>query len=205
MIIHDCEQGTETWHKLRAGIPTASCASNLVTSTGKPSTSLADYALTLAAEKYAGKVVDGFGGNKYTERGKELEDAARTDYEMTNQIEVQQVGFITDNLMRYGCSPDGLVSSDGGFETKCKIAKEHIKALLYYRSTKKTPTEYVAQPQMCMFVTGRTYWDLHLYHPDLPSVTIRQYPDKEFFKILKKQISLVCVERDEILAKLKLI
>lgn len=203
MIIHNCEQGSTQWHDLRSGKPTSSNASNLVTSSGKPSDGLHDYALTLAAEKYAGKAVDVFGGNRYTARGKILEDESRTNYEMTYQVEVEQTGFITDNLMRYGFSPDGLINKDGGFETKCTMAKEHIRVLLYYRATGKTPTEYVAQPKMCLYISGREWWDLYFYHPDLPALCIRQYPDKNFFKVLKNQLSLVAIERDEILAKLK--
>jgi hypothetical protein len=62
MIIHDVVQGSPEWHALRAGIPTASEFSQLVTSTGEPSKSMKEYALVLAAEKYAGTVVDGFAG-----------------------------------------------------------------------------------------------------------------------------------------------
>lgn len=202
-IVHDVEQGSEAWHKIRCGIPTASEFSQLVTSTGKESSSMKEYTLVLAAEKYAGKVVDGFGGNKYTERGKELEAEACADYEMINQVNVEHVGFITDNLIRRGCSPDGLIGDDGGLEIKCKIAKDHIKALQYYHSTGKTPTEYIAQPQGCMFITGRKWWDLRFHHPDLPGLTIRQYPNKEFLKVLRKQLKSVLFERDEIVKQLK--
>lgn len=204
MIIHDCIQGTDKWHSLRSGIPTASEFSQLVTSSCKESISMKEYALTLAAEKYAGKVVDGFGGNKYTERGKELEDEARIDYEMINQVEVKEVGFITDNLIRYGCSPDSIIGDDGGLEIKCKIAKVHIGAIRYYKETGKTPNEYYAQPQGCMFITGRKWWDLRLYHPGLPGLTIRQYPDKEFYKVLRRQLKSIAFERDEIVKQLKL-
>jgi len=127
MIIHDCEQGTDEWHQLRAGIPTASEFKKLVTSQCKESKSIDDYSIVLAAEKYAGKIVDGFYGNKYTERGSELEAEAITDYEMKRQVIVDPVGFITNDLKTYGCSPDGLVGKDGSIEVKCKIAKEHIK------------------------------------------------------------------------------
>jgi len=203
MIIHDAIQGTPEWHALRAGIPTASEFSSLVTSTGEPSKSMKEYALVLAAEKYAGKVVDGFAGNKYTERGKTLEEEGCTNYEMLNQVETQVIGFVTNDLMQYGCSPDRFIGDDGGLEVKCKTAKEHIKSLLYYKKHGKTPTEYVAQPQGCMFITGRKWWDLHFYHPDLPTLTIRQYPDEVFLKTLKSQLKLIELERNEILEQLR--
>ena len=203
MIAHDCIQGSETWHSLRAGIPTASEFSKLVTSAGAVSKQLDDYALVLAAEKYAGKMVDGFGGNKYTERGKELESLARADYELSNQVAVEEIGFCTNNLMQYGASPDGFVEKDGSTEFKCKIAKEHLKAIFRYKDTGTIPTEYFAQPQGVMLVTGRKWCDLVFYHPDLPGLTVRQYPDKEFLKVLRRQLKAVEVQRNIYLEKLR--
>lgn len=196
MIIHDVEQGTDEWHKLRGPIPTASEFSRIITSTGKPSDGLEEYANLLAAGKFTGKVPAGFAGSKSTRRGNELEPEADADYEMTYQVEVEHVGFVTNNLMQYGCSPDGLVNKDGAVEYKCMEDKAHVKYLREYHATGKTPTIYVAQTQGVLFVTGRKWCDLHLYHPDLPSVTIRQYPDKDFFKALRKQLKAVEIERN---------
>ena len=79
MIIYDdIVQGTEEWAKLRCGKPTASNFSMLITSTGLPSKSMQNYAITLAAEKYAGKSVDAFAGNGYTDRGTLLEPDAKS-------------------------------------------------------------------------------------------------------------------------------
>lgn len=196
MIVHDCEQGSDKWNRLRCDIPTASEFSKLVTSTGKESSSVDDYALVLAAGKYAGKPVDGFSGNRYTQRGNEMEPIARADYELRNQVIVEEVGFVTNNLMQYGCSPDGLVGKDGSVEYKCKIAKEHLKACWYYDRTGKVPPEYYAQPQGVMFVTGRKWCDLVFYHPDLPGRTIRIVPDKLFLKTLRKQLKAVEIKRN---------
>jgi len=203
MIIHDVEQGSEEWHNLRAGIPTASEFSKLVTSTGKESKSLGDYAMVLAAEKFAGKMVDGFAGNAYTERGKELEDEARADYEMTMQQPVVEVGIVTNDFMQYAASPDGMVGDNGMVEFKCKIAKEHIKTILYYEKHGKAPTDYIAQTQGQLFVCEREWVDLMFYHPDLPNLIIRQIPDPVFIATLKKQLKAVEAERNIILEKLK--
>ncbi len=66
MIIHDVQQGTDEWHKLRAGIPTSSEFASLVSGTGKISTSLKGYAHKLATEKYldsiGSKITDGWTG-----------------------------------------------------------------------------------------------------------------------------------------------
>jgi len=198
MIIHDIEQGTEEWHTLRAGIPTASCFSKLVTSSGAVSKSMPEYAMTLAAEKYAGKVLDGFQGNKYTDRGHELEESARLAYSMDSDLDVDQVGFITNDLMQYGCSPDGL-AGEGLVEIKCQIAKEHVKTLMYFDKHGKAPTTYIPQVQGQMFVTGRPWCDLTFYHPDLPMRIIRITPDQLVVDTLKKQLKAVEAERNIIL------
>jgi len=195
MIIHDVEQGSEEWHTLRAGIPTASEFSKLVTSTGAVSKSMPEYAMALAAEKYAGKVLDGFMGNKYTDRGKDLEESARMAYSMDNDIDVEQVGFITNDLMQYGCSPDGL-AGPGLVEFKCQIPKEHVKTLMYFDKHGRAPTTYIAQVQGQMFVTGRPWCDLVFYHPDLPMLQIRITPDQLVIDTLKKQLKAVEAERN---------
>jgi len=203
MIIHDVEQGTEAWHNLRAGIPTASEFSKLVTSTGKVSKSMSEYAMVLAAEKFAGKMVDGFTGNMYTERGKELEDEARADYEMTMQQPVVEVGIVTNDLIQYAASPDGMVGENGMVEFKCKIAKEHIKTILYFEKHGKAPTDYIAQTQGQMFVCERDWVDLMFYHPELPNLIIRQTPNPVFIETLKAQLKAVEAERNIVLKKLQ--
>ena len=133
MIVHDVPQNSDDWLALRAGKPTASSFSKLVTSAGTESKSMPEYAISLAGELYAGKPLDAFEGNKWTERGHELEDAARAKYEMMRDIDAVQIGFVTDYDLRYGCSPDSLIADDGMLEIKCLKAENHIKALMYYR------------------------------------------------------------------------
>ena len=202
MIIHDVIQGTEEWHALRAGKPTASNFSMLITSTGEPSKSMANYAITLAAEKYAGKPVDAFSGNGYTDRGTLLEPDAKSSYAFARDAEVVSAGFITDDNEKYGCSPDGLIGTDGMTETKCLKAENHVKAILYYQKNKKCPPDYVQQTQGQMFICERAWCDLVFYHPDLPLLIIRQERDDKLIKALKEQIDCVIEERDAIYAKL---
>lgn len=153
MIIHTCEQNTEKWLALRAGKPTASNFSKLVTSSGGESKSMPEYAVTLAGELFAGKPLDAFEGNKWTERGHELEDSARAKYELRNDCETVQIGFVTDELETHGCSPDSLIGDDGMLEIKCLKAENHIKAIMYYNKHNKSPTTYIPQVQgRCIFV-----------------------------------------------------
>lgn len=198
MIIHEVEQGTDEWFSLRAGMPTASEFSKLITSTGEPSKSMPTYAMALAAEMYAGKPLDGFDGNIWTDRGKELEDAARAAYAFITGSEGKAVGFVTNDSMEYGCSPDWLVE-DGLAEFKCLKTENHVKAMLYYKKHGRCPTDYIQQTQGQMFITERAWCDLVFYHPVLPLVVIRQTPDMKVIDGLVLQLAAVKKERDSIL------
>lgn len=202
MIIHDCEQGTEEWFSIRAGKPTASMFSKLITSRGEPSKSMKDYAVTLAGELYAGKPLDVWEGNGWMERGKELEDAARTKYEMINNIDTVQLGFVTDDEEIYGCSPDSMVGDNGMLEIKCLKAENHIKAIMYFRKNERMPTAHVQQTQGQMFICDRKWCDIVFYHPDLPMLTIRSEPDEDVIKGLEIQINAVLIEREIIYGNL---
>ena len=203
MKIHDCAQGSIEWSSLRAGIPTASEFSNLVTSTGEVSKSLQGYAITLAAEKYAGKPVDAWTGNGHTERGKLLEPDARSMYAFIHDHEMTQVGFVTDDLQQWGASPDSLIGQEGLAEIKCLKAENHVKAILYYRKHKKCPPDYVQQTQGQLYICERQWCDLIFYHPDLPLLVIRQERNESFIVSLQVQLINVTQERDRILEEIR--
>ncbi len=200
MIIHDCIQGTPEWLKLRAGKPTSSKFGSLVSGLGKPSEGLQEYAHLLAVEKYlGGPIVDGWQGNKFTDRGKEMEAVARAEYEMMYQVEVQEVGFITDDLMRWGSSTDGLVGSNGVIEIKNMIATRFAKLKIYWEKHKKIPPEYIPQIQGELFVSERIWCDWVAYHPQFEPIIVRHLPDLKFHALLKSQLMAVIAERNNIL------
>ena len=167
MIVHDVKQGEPEWFMIRAGKPTSSMFSSIITSKGKPSDGLKDYANTLATEKHlGGPIEDGFNGNRFTQRGQDMEDVSRADYEMSYQARVQEVGFITDDLMRWGASTDGFVGDDGLVEFKNLIATRMMKLLVYMARNKgMIPTSYIPQVQGELFVTEREWCDIVFYHP----------------------------------------
>jgi len=201
MIIHEMEQGTPEWFQVKVGVPSSSCFSQVITGAGKPSGSLKKYALKLATEKHLGKPIDdGFKGNKYTDRGTELEPESRVDYEMTRQVTIREVGFITDDLMRWGASTDGLVNGDGVTEFKNIIATTMMDLLVYIaKHGNKTPSSYIPQIQGELFVTEREWCDIVFYHPDFDPIIHRHYPDLVFHSALKDQLMQVIAERNNIL------
>lgn len=202
MKIHDIGQNTPEWDLLRSGKPTASAFSNLVTSTGAPSKSMEKYAETLAGDLYAGKPIDSWEGNKYTEYGHEMEDDSNSWYSMMYDVEIKKVGFVTNDAETYGCSPDGLVGTNGGVEFK-NLPKQHIKTLLYYKKHGKAPTDYYQQTQGQMMICDWEWCDLVFYHPFLPKLVVRQFPDKDFQFKLTAQIHACLEERDRVLSILK--
>lgn len=198
MKIITCDQYSDEWWAHRLGKPSASCAKKIITSTGKPSKSTSDYACELANDLYVGKVVDDWGGNKATERGTEMEDQARSMYSLVNNCVAEEIGMFMDDDETYLASPDGVIGEDGLLEIKCLTAKHHTKALIYYAKNRRPPTDYIAQCQFQLLVSGYKYVDLFFYHPDLPVLTVRILPIKTFFEMALCQIEAVIEERDAI-------
>ena len=177
-MIHAVEQNSPEWFKARLGIPTASAFGKIITSTGKASTKSGDYMNTLLAEWLAGEPLESWEGNQWTERGHELEQDARSYYEMTNDVDVEQVGFITNDLA--GCSPDGLVGTNGGFECKCPSPGIHVKYLL----GNKVPATYYPQVMGSLWITEREWWDFESFHPVLDKMIIRVHRDEEYIGLM---------------------
>jgi len=203
MIIHDCIQNSPEWDKLRAGIPTASAFSNLITTKGVLSDSMKDYAITLAAESYRGCPVETWRGNYDTQRGHDLEPSARLEYNLIRNENVARIGFVTNDAQTYGCSPDGLVGDDGMTELKCLLDKAHIKAIMYYQQHRKAPMTYFQQVQGQMMICERDWCDLFFFHPGLPCLVVRQHADIDFHMDLQFSLNEVARLRDEALEALE--
>ena len=199
MIIHNVEQRSLDWYTLRLGLPTASNFAKIITSTGEPSESASGYALTLAAELFAGKPLDSWEGNAWTERGLEMEKEAILLYEFINNVETTRVGFVKDDKLGAGCSPDRIIGMDGLIEVKSLKAENHIKAIFYYRRHGKCPPDYIQQTQGQMMICERKWCDVVFYHPDLPLLTIRENRDSVFQATLSQLIPPLLKERDTIL------
>jgi hypothetical protein len=189
MIIHECEQGSEEWHALRAGIPTASEASKLVSATGLLSKSIEPYSWKLAAEIYSPDP-ENF-SNRYMDKGRENEPVARAIYSL-DYGPVDLCGFITTDDGLFGYSPDFLVGEDGLGEIKCLKRSVFLKVL----NGGKTPVNYISQIQSGLWVTGRQWCDFVAHTEGLPEFVDRVFPDLEFHKKLVLQVKKVIELRD---------
>ncbi len=177
MIIHKMEQYSPEWWKARAGLPTASIANKILTPTGKFSAQSKGLINTLIAERL-GCPDDPMEASEWMIRGTELEPEARSMYEMDHDLDVEQVGFITNDEATAGASPDGLIdvftdrggnlTAKAGWECKCPKASTHIGYLL----GNELPAYYKPQVHWSMAVSGIRKWVFTSYHPELEPLYI---------------------------------
>jgi putative phage-type endonuclease len=158
-------QGTDAWKQLRLGKVTASRVADVVAKTKSgPSASRANYAAQLIAERLTGTVAESF-TNAAMIHGTETEPEARSAYEFYQGVTVQQVAFVPHpKIDQAGCSPDGLIDSDGLIEIKCPQTAAHLETLI----GQAVPSKYETQIQFQLACTGRAYCDFVSYDPRMP-------------------------------------
>lgn len=184
MKIHNnLEQCSEEWFKVRNGKMTASNA-HTISVAGK---GLDTYITKVVSDLFASHKEEGY-KSKEMERGNELEAQAKSIYELNNDVNIQNVGFI-EHSDYIGCSPDGLINDDGGIEIKCINNRDYFELLI---KKEEPDASHIWQVQMCLMITGRKWWDLVYYNPSFKESTcvFRLTPDLEKIEKLKKGLSL---------------
>lgn len=183
MRIIDCEQGTPEWYAVRAGMPTASEFATVMRTKGKgddgTSKERRTYMLKLAGEVLTGQPSESY-SNGFMERGKVLEPEARNLYAFMHDADPQLVGFIVNDGLRCGCSPDSLIGERGALEIKSALPHIQIDRLL--RDVR--PPEHRAQCQGVLWVAGREWIDFASYCPGLPLFVKREQRDETYIKDL---------------------
>jgi len=190
MIIHDCEQGSDTWVKIRLGHVTASNFSKALS--GGAGKTREAYMTKLLVEIDEQTPMPAY-KDKNMEAGTEKEPGARLYYENLFNVKVEQVGFIQSNDY-IGVSPDGLVGKDGSIEIKCPIGTTHYN----YRTEKQKPCKaYIDQMQGLLWITGRKYCDFISYRPeskDYPFWYKRFYRNESYIKEMEVGIVMFVEE-----------
>ena len=196
--IHDCEQGSDEWRAARCGLPTSSEFATILARGrgGGPSVGRRKYMLKLAGEIITGQPAESY-SNANMERGHEMEPDARRLYEFLNDVEVEQVGFITNGPK--GCSPDGLVGSAGMYETKSKAPHILIETLL----KDEFPPEHKAQCQGALWVAEREWIDLHCHWPGIPPFIKRAGRDEKYIAELADEVARFNEELAEIVEQVR--
>jgi hypothetical protein len=199
MIRVDCEQGSEAWHRARAGVVTASEWDNILTpGTLQPAKGRA-YLHRLAAERLLGAPLD-TQTSPEMERGKEMEPEARAYYEEKQGVTTEAVGFLVREDRRVGCSPDWLVGDDGIGECKVPMAPQHVANFL---DPEQFVKDHRGQVQAMLALTGRAWVDLISFNPVLPTLIVRVPPDPEWRKKSDKALTEFLIRLDEAVAKVR--
>jgi putative phage-type endonuclease len=155
MIIHNFQQGTPEWLSIRLGKFTATNGQAVATQ-GK---GLETLCFEKVAEILTGMPTKEPYTNPDMERGKELEDIARSSFEIKSGKLVKQVGFC--ELHKYaGCSPDGLIDEDGLIEIKCQNNVNYIRT----KYNGKPDSCYIWQMQFQMWVTERKFCEFVVFN-----------------------------------------
>lgn len=186
-------QRSPEWYEARRGIPTASNFNKIVTSNGSPSKQAEGYLYQLVAERLAGVREEPYISPAMLE-GIAREAESRRVYAMLREVEVEEVGFCSDDSGRYGCSPDGLIGDDGVLELK----NPQGKAAVEYLVSGTLPTAYIQQVQGQLLVTGREWCDFVSYYPGLPTLIVRVERDEAFISKLQDALEAFCDKLDEL-------
>ena len=202
MKVITAEQGSPEWLAARAGKVTASMISNVL---AKPETAAyRDYQAQIVAELLTGKPQGSDFTNAAMEFGTENEPFARSAYEVSRGIMVDEVGLVLHpTIDRAGASPDGLVGSDGLVEIKCPKVATHLA----YICAGVVPTKYKNQMLFQMICAERAWCDFVSFRPDLPEhlqlFVIRFQRDEVKIKELTTAVNSFLAQVDEMLTKLK--
>lgn len=187
MKIHNVDQKSVDWFYLRAGIPTASEFSNLVSPKKlqiKTGDGFETYLNTKLAEWWLGGPLPST-GSRSTEQGIVLEPEALARWIFANETKVQTAGFVTDDEGTVGCSPDGLIGEDNGLEFKCPAPQTHMRYLL----DGCVPDEYVLQVQGELYVTERKVWTFVSYCRGFPDFQVQVGRDEKVLAVLDEALA----------------
>lgn len=185
MILHQIDQRSELWDRLRAGIPTASEFDRVLREYNKKGEQTAanigkieKYAHRKVAELFLKRPVKKELYTRSIEWGQIQEENAVMLYELTYNLKTETVGFVTTDDGHFGASPDRFVDGNGMMECKAPDEDTHISYLI---NPDKLAKAYEHQTQGQLFVCDERDWvDLYSYHPEMPPVVIRIERDPEY-------------------------
>ena len=201
IVIDSFPQLDPLWFSARLGNPGASSFDKIVTNVkGEPSKSATAYAMQLAGEIVSGKAEEHY-VSRDMEIGIEREEDARRTFVWETKINVREVALCyPDEHKKYHISPDGLCDDGGGLEVKCPKMKTHIKYLLEGKFPK---SDYNAQVQGSLMVTGLSHWWFISYYPGIRPLIVKVLPDQEYIKKLSEALDSFCLQLYQMVAEIK--
>jgi hypothetical protein len=182
---HDVAQYSETYDRLKLGIPTSSHFHKIITPQGKPSKQWREYACILIAERILRHKIELY-NSPAMERGLIVEAEAADWYEFDQDVTTQRVGFITDDEHTMGCSPDRLVGDDGLLEIKAPLPHTQVG----YWISGEVDERFRPQLQGQLYISQRSWVDIVCWHDVLPKLVMRVEPDEKFVKALDRELRI---------------
>lgn len=163
MMSEVIEQRSEAWRLERAGKLTASRFHDIlaVKKDGKPTAAREKCKREIVFERLAATARHEIGGQALR-WGTDVELYGKEAFQLETGLMLVESPFLTHPQYPFiGCSPDALIGTDGGYESKCPMDEGvHIETWLT-----GMPEEHVPQVQGSMFVTGRQWWEFISFDP----------------------------------------
>ena len=159
-------QRSEAWYRARLGKVTGSRVAEATARTKSGWGAAREvYMVELMTERLTGIPMDSF-RSAAMQWGVDMEPQARAAYAFHTDVDVVEVGFAAHPVLAMaGCSPDGLIGSEGMLQIKCPNPRTHMNTLL----TGEIDPDYIKQMQWEMACTGRVWSDFVSYDPRLPA------------------------------------
>lgn len=172
--VHTMDQYSDEWWELRSGRFTASQASKLLTPTGKVSTQYKPELGRLIAEMVGLQEPERSEfSTEWMDRGSDLEAEARRWLAVSENLDLEEVGMVTDGSKVIGASPDAIHHNPAAFEIipcEIKVPKPgtHIRWLL----DGGLPKEHKQQVHFQIAVCGSSGGFFMSYHPELEPLIV---------------------------------
>lgn len=202
-IYRDIAQNSDEWHRLRAGVPTASEFAKVCAKKGpRGGTSHKEYVgRTKYMWRLAGEILTGEPEETYSnadmERGHEREAEARDLYAVMFDAQPEQVGFIRNG--NCGCSPDSLLDDDGLLEIKDTKPSVQIERL--ENATLPSEHKYQVHGQIMVAERERCMYMSHCRR--LPPLIIPVYRDEQIIAEIREAVDRFCEELDLLVERIK--
>lgn len=229
--VHTCDQRSPEWIAARLGRLTGSRAADAFTKTKTHPKWTADrknLRTQLVLERLTGQSQERDVRGYQVRDGQLREPHARRFYECSTGLLVRQCGFISDNEVPIGCSPDGYVGDfEGLVSIKCPLSATHLETLTRLHEWQRAqavpaeqiavmatkahtaiiPEEYRWQIQHELYVTGAAWCDYLSYDANFPealrSVVVRvvrsDFDWSEYQALVQEFLSEVDTEVEKVL------
>jgi hypothetical protein len=193
--IFDCPQKSPEWYRVRMGLPTASMFGTVMAKgAGKTRDS---YMRKLAGEILSDVPMESY-SNEDMERGIAQEPELRARYAFMHDEEITGVGFIKNG--NKGCSPDGLIGTDGMVQFKSAAPHVMIEILL----DGGVPAKHLPQCQGELWIAEREWTDLVIGSaPKMPLFVQRIYRDERYIQKITGEVADFNIELREMVEKIR--